>query len=88
MAQGTLSWLNQDFLEKALRKGEKDDSIQVHDIFIKPATAKGDNYTSVMIRATVDLSRKVGCRSVKEKKSVIIKVVPEEEMTRDLVKKI
>ncbi|XP_043467579.1 uncharacterized protein LOC122501882 [Leptopilina heterotoma] len=87
MAQGTLSWLNQDFLEKALRKGENDDSIQVHDIFTKAATDKGDNYTSQMIRATIDLSRKVGCRNVTEKKSLIIKVVPDEKKTRELVEK-
>ncbi|XP_051167380.1 uncharacterized protein LOC127285418 [Leptopilina boulardi] len=87
MAQGTLSWLNQDFVGKALRIGENDDSIQVHDIFTKAATDKGDNYTSQMIRVTVELSRKVGSRNVTEKKSLIIKIVPAEEKTREMVEK-
>lgn len=85
MAQGTPPWLGQGFVQKALRKGEGDESIQVINIFTKPATNKGDNYTSNMIRATVDISREKGGRKITEKRSIVIKIAPDEEKSRDLV---
>jgi len=73
MALETSTWLNLCFVEKILRKSENDNSIQVIDIFSKPATVKGDNYTSDMIRITVEYSR--GSK-IKEKKSIIVKLSP------------
>jgi len=73
MALETPTWLNLCFVEKILRKSENDNSIQVIDIFSKPATVKGDNYTSDMIRITVEYSR--GSK-IKEKKSIIVKLSP------------
>ncbi|XP_018404984.1 PREDICTED: uncharacterized protein LOC108781509 [Cyphomyrmex costatus] len=69
----TLTWLNISFVEKILRKSENDNSIQVMDISSKQATVKGDNYTSDMIRVTVEYSR--GSK-IKEIKSIIIKLSP------------
>ncbi|XP_018057094.1 PREDICTED: uncharacterized protein LOC108692984 isoform X2 [Atta colombica] len=67
------SWLDLCFMEKILRKSENDDSIQVTHIVSKPATSKGDNYTSDMIRITAEYSRN---SKIKEKKSIIIKLSP------------
>ena len=85
MAQGTPPWLGEGFVQKALRNGEGDDSIEVLNIFTKAATNKGDNYTSSMIRATVELSRQLGGRKIMEKRSIVIKISPEDEKTKELV---
>lgn len=86
MALETPTWLDVCFVEKVLRKSEGDNSIQVIDIFLKPATAKGDNYTSDMIRITVEFSRDQGGRKITEKKSIIAKLSPMIEGARqDLV---
>ncbi|XP_039313572.1 uncharacterized protein LOC105198287 [Solenopsis invicta] len=86
MTLETPTWLNLCFVEKILRKSEDDNSIQVIDIFSKPATAKGDNYTSDMIRVTAEFSRDQSDRKITEKKSIIIKVSPILEGVRqDLV---
>jgi len=79
MALETSTWLNKCFMEKILRKSENDHSIQVIDIFSKPATMKGDNYLSDMIRITVEFSRS---SMIKEKKSIIIKISPVLESIR------
>lgn len=77
-----------DFFENILRKSKKDDSIRVINIFTKPATAKGDNYTSDMYRVAIDISRKRGDQDVTEKKSLIVKVAPTgETMKKDLIEK-
>ncbi|XP_011868375.1 PREDICTED: uncharacterized protein LOC105562270 [Vollenhovia emeryi] len=86
MAQETPTWLNLCFVEKILRKSEGDNSIQVIDISSKPATAKGDNYTSDMIRVTAEFSREQGGRKITGKKSIIVKVSPTlEGVQKDLV---
>ncbi|KYN14139.1 hypothetical protein ALC57_13724 [Trachymyrmex cornetzi] len=77
MALETPIWLNLSFVEKILRKSEDDNSIQIIDIFSKPATSKGDNYTSDMIRITVEYSFERGSCRIKEKKSIIFKILPE-----------
>lgn len=82
MALETPTWLNLCFMEKALRKSENDNSIQVIDIFSKPATNKGDNYTSDMIRVNVEYSRDQSGRKITEKKSVIVKIAPTIEGVR------
>lgn len=84
MALETPAWLNLCFVEKILRKSENDNSIQVIDISAKPATAKGDNYTSDMIRVTAEFSRDQDTRT--DNKSLIVKVLPINEGVRqDLV---
>ncbi|XP_018370662.1 PREDICTED: uncharacterized protein LOC108766094 isoform X2 [Trachymyrmex cornetzi] len=70
------TWLNLSFVEKILRKSEENDSIQVIDMSIKPATKKGDNYLSDMVRITIEFSRNQGGHEIKEKKSIIVKLVP------------
>ncbi|KYM76313.1 hypothetical protein ALC53_13340 [Atta colombica] len=77
MALETLTWLNLSFVEKILRKSEDDESIQMIDICLEPATSKGDNYTSDMIRITAEYSRDQGSCSIKEKISIILKILPE-----------
>ncbi|XP_018307288.1 uncharacterized protein [Mycetomoellerius zeteki] len=77
MALKTSIWLNLSFVEKILRKSENDNSIKVTDIFSKPATSKGDNHTSDMIRITAEYSRDQGSCKIKEKKSIILKILPE-----------
>ncbi|KAL2717335.1 uncharacterized protein V1478_013035 [Vespula squamosa] len=88
MATETPSWLNLEFVEKIMRKSKNDDSICVLNIFIKPATAKGDNYTSDMYRVLIEISCKRGNQEVKKKKSLIIKVAPTgENIKRELIEK-
>lgn len=82
----TPEWLNVSFVQKALRKSEGDDSIQVIDIFTKPATNKGDNYTSDMIRVTVEYSQNQGGRKITKKNSIIVKIAPiNDGMRKELV---
>ncbi|XP_011686820.1 PREDICTED: uncharacterized protein LOC105449346 [Wasmannia auropunctata] len=69
-------WLNLNFVEKILQKSESDNTIQMIDIFSKPATSKGDNYTSDMIRITAEFSRDLSGRKIIEKKSIIVKISP------------
>lgn len=86
MALETPTWLNLCFVEKILRKSEGDNSIQVIDIFSKPATNKGDNYTSDMIRVAAEFSRDQGGRKITEKKSFLFKISPlVEGIRQDLV---
>lgn len=78
-------WLNVDFMEKVLRKSEKDASIEVKDVATAAATAVGDNYTSDMIRATVEYSRNKSGRKATEKISLIVKISPTSEGSRKLM---
>ncbi|XP_072749880.1 uncharacterized protein [Anoplolepis gracilipes] len=82
MALETPTWLNLCFMEKILHKSEKDNSIQVIDIFIKPATNKGDNYASDMLRVSVEYSRNQNGCKIKENISVIVKFEPTTEGVR------
>ncbi|XP_014614631.1 PREDICTED: uncharacterized protein LOC106792646 isoform X2 [Polistes canadensis] len=76
MAEETLLWLSREFLENMLRKAKNDNSIRVIDIFSKPATAKGDNYSSDMYRVSVEFASKQDDREVMNKISFIVKVAP------------
>ncbi|XP_066584096.1 uncharacterized protein [Prorops nasuta] len=88
MALGKPDWLNKDFVERVLRKSEADETIRVIDIFVKPATSKGDNYTSDMLRVTVEFSHQQGKKMIKDKISIIIKIAPMEEgIRKDLISK-
>ncbi|XP_072762853.1 uncharacterized protein [Anoplolepis gracilipes] len=82
MAEEISLWLNLCFMEKTLQKSENDNSIQVIDIFAKPATNKGDNNASDMIRVNVEYSRDQNGHKILEKKSVIVKVEPTLEGVR------
>ncbi|XP_043498951.1 uncharacterized protein LOC122522182 [Polistes fuscatus] len=85
----TLPWLNLEFLENILRKAKNDDSIRVIDIFSKPATAKGDNYTSDMYRILLEIScKQAGGQEVTKKTSLIVKVAPTgDTLKKDLIEK-
>lgn len=46
-------WLNRNFLEKSIRKHSKKDLVHIESFTIVPATAKGENFASVMFRVNV-----------------------------------
>lgn len=86
MAKDTPSWLNLELLETIMRKTENDNSIRVFNMFTKPATAKGDNYTSDMYRVSIEISCKRGNQEVTKKKSLVVKIAPTgENIKRELV---
>nr|XP_033331995.1 uncharacterized protein LOC117223692 [Megalopta genalis]XP_033331996.1 uncharacterized protein LOC117223692 [Megalopta genalis]XP_033331997.1 uncharacterized protein LOC117223692 [Megalopta genalis] len=88
MALETPSWLNIDFAERIMRLAEQDNTVQVTDVFQKAATNKGDNYTSDMMRVTIEFSRKQGDERVNEKRSLIFKFEPMVEgARRDMIEK-
>ncbi|KAK0171667.1 hypothetical protein PV328_005090 [Microctonus aethiopoides] len=70
----TPSWLDKEFVERALRYSENDDTIRVNEILTKPATNKGDNYTSEMIRVSVNFHRNMNNKIIKENRSIIVKL--------------
>ncbi|XP_076279375.1 uncharacterized protein LOC143208663 [Lasioglossum baleicum] len=89
MALETPSWLNADFTERILRLSEDDSTLQVIDVFVKPATSMGDNYCSDMMRVAIEYTRMQGDKRVKGKKSLIFKSEPILEGTRrDMIEKI
>lgn len=47
-------WLNQTFLEKSIRKYSKKDFVSIQSFTIVPATAKGENFASIMFRINVN----------------------------------
>ncbi|PSN39643.1 hypothetical protein C0J52_23421 [Blattella germanica] len=67
-------WLNKDFLEKALRRGEKDEKLIVVACDVKPAVASGDNYMSFLFRVTLKV--KDGMESMTRDMSLIVKSSP------------
>lgn len=86
MALETPIWVNTDFAERILRLSEEDPTVHVIDIFSKPATSKGDNYTSDLIRVTVDFTRKQDQKELKGKKSLLFKFEPMADgLRKDLV---
>lgn len=54
------AWLNQNFLEKALRKYFACQTILIQSYFIEAATGKGENFASAMYRV------KSTCSGLKE----------------------
>ncbi|XP_073819366.1 uncharacterized protein [Musca autumnalis] len=46
-------WLTKKYLEEVLKKYFRDETVHVQEMEIKPATAKGENYASVMTRLKV-----------------------------------
>nr|NP_651370.2 uncharacterized protein Dmel_CG10513 [Drosophila melanogaster]AAF56440.2 uncharacterized protein Dmel_CG10513 [Drosophila melanogaster]AAK92891.1 GH13495p [Drosophila melanogaster]AOQ12660.1 CG10513-PB [synthetic construct] len=55
-------WLDETYLERLLRDLKNDPGLRITDLVIKPATAKGDNYASVMTRVRI-LFLKSGAKS-------------------------
>ncbi|KAJ9579379.1 hypothetical protein L9F63_024515 [Diploptera punctata] len=53
MAENTPSWINSEFLEKALRFNGKHPDIEVISYEIAPAASASDHYGSVMYRVAV-----------------------------------
>ncbi|EDV53700.1 uncharacterized protein LOC6554987 [Drosophila erecta] len=47
-------WLTEDYVEKKLRVYCKNDTLNLKKLAIKPATANGENYASVMTRINVE----------------------------------
>jgi hypothetical protein len=45
-------WLTEEFAENVLKSSMNDSSIKVDKLIVRPCAAKGDNYASVMYRAT------------------------------------
>ncbi|XP_016980577.1 uncharacterized protein LOC108045696 [Drosophila rhopaloa] len=52
------AWLTEDYVEKKLRVYFKNDSLSVEKLEVKPATANGENYASVMTRINVEYTTK------------------------------
>lgn len=73
-------WLNTKFFETFLRKCNKNETIKLIYFEIGPATHPGDNFTSIMFRASMDYKFKVKvgqCWKNEENKiSFIIKTPP------------
>lgn len=83
------TWLNADYVKRILRLAEDDNTLQVTNILTKPATEKGDNYTSDMIRVSVEFVSSQGDKRATEKKSLLFKFEPiEEGVRKDLIAKI
>ncbi|KAJ4016116.1 Ecdysteroid Kinase 4 [Neodiprion lecontei] len=70
-------WLDACYVQKILRNAEQDESIEVSGITVKPATVKGDNYSSIMHRIGVVFSRIQKGHKIKKTTSLIAKVLPE-----------
>ncbi|TDG43704.1 hypothetical protein AWZ03_009868 [Drosophila navojoa] len=47
-------WLTESYVETILRHHKQDGGLSIRNLNIKPATAKGDNYASIMTRIKVD----------------------------------
>lgn len=67
-----VDFIDKEFLQQALQNHTRDPDLRVTNFDLQPATAKGDNYMSVLHRATIEYTRK----RKKETKSVIIKMAP------------
>ncbi|XP_017007639.2 uncharacterized protein [Drosophila takahashii] len=52
------AWLTEEYVEKKLRGYFKNDTLNVEKLEIKPATANGENYASVMTRINVEYTTK------------------------------
>nr|XP_016993660.2 uncharacterized protein LOC108055001 [Drosophila takahashii] len=64
------NWLTEEYLQPRLRTYYKDDQLKVLKVWSKPATEKGQNYMSTMIRIHVDFQKSDG---LVQKKTYIVK---------------
>lgn len=75
MESGTVerpSWLDAEFIEEALHSREEYEGVSVVDSKVQLAAGKGDNYTSVINRVTIQFKRKNNDETT-ETTSLIIK---------------
>nr|CAD7199941.1 unnamed protein product [Timema douglasi] len=75
-------WLDEQFIERALREGEADPDIVVKHIQVKAATAIGENYASLMYRVSVDFVTGGGKM---DRQSLIVKALPKSEVVHDFM---
>lgn len=68
------SFINSEYLEKALQKYENDPTIKVLKYSSKPAVAEGNNFVSLMLRTSITYNSESGSERTR---SVIIKTVLE-----------
>lgn len=52
------AWLTREYVEKKLRQYLEDEKVQLEHLHIKPATANGENYASVMTRINLEYKDK------------------------------
>ncbi|KAJ8866922.1 hypothetical protein PR048_032784 [Dryococelus australis] len=78
-------WLDKQFIEQVLREGEKNDSIQLKHINVRPAALPGDGLCSVIFRITADYYTNKGSDGTICTKSVIVKALPETGSVRDFL---
>jgi len=52
-ANETPSWLTVEYIEEVLQNYKQDKFIKVKKINVRPASAKGENYASIMYRVSV-----------------------------------
>ncbi|XP_046750302.1 uncharacterized protein LOC124413625 [Diprion similis] len=81
------AWLDAPYVQMVLRKAENDESIEVSNISVRPATAKGDNYLSDMYRIAVEFSRVQGDERNQEERPLILKLLPEDEFREQMISK-
>lgn len=80
------TWFDARYLQNILRRAEKDESIEISNLIIKPATNKGDNYSSELYRVTVEFLGANSDNNIREKKTVLVKVVPDNDIIREAVR--
>lgn len=85
MATVISTWFDACYLQNILRSAEKDESIEIFYLTIKPATNKGDNYLSELYRAAVEFSRVENGDKLQEKRSLILKLVPNDDNVKEMV---
>lgn len=77
-------WLNVQYVTQALKKGLNQPLLEVKTLDIKPATAVGDNYASLMFRAVLTVRKTPKVKD--ESLSVVIKTLPKGALIQDFVK--
>ncbi|XP_058448689.1 uncharacterized protein LOC131428662 [Malaya genurostris] len=86
MANGC-DWINDALLEHVLKaeqgSNRKNQNLQIVEFSVSPATKKGDNYASEMLRATVEYMRD----NKREKCTLILKVIPSGDIQRVVMEK-
>ncbi|KAJ9582750.1 hypothetical protein L9F63_022895 [Diploptera punctata] len=76
------SWMNLEFLENVFKSDNIDEDFEIKSFDIKRATAAGDNYLSLIYRATVQITK----RGQSENRSLIIKCQPAGEAIQKVTK--
>ncbi|XP_073820528.1 uncharacterized protein [Musca autumnalis] len=55
-------WLSHEYLQQVLKEYLKDNTVQLTNVDIRPATANGENYASVMIRIKISFISKTNAK--------------------------